>query len=78
VSLYAVPDDAGSVHYHRDESGTVRGYRVRRDFCGTFMIGDVPDGEQFVEIPQYEVEPLSFDELAERHARERSSVGETG
>ena len=38
------------------------------------MIGDVPDGTQFTEIPDYTVEPLSFDEIARRHAEERSSA----
>jgi hypothetical protein len=69
ASLYAIPDGATPVHYHRDDAGVVRGYRVPTDFCTTFAIGDVPDGEQFVEIADYAVEALAFDEIAERHAR---------
>ncbi len=72
TSLYAVPEGVPSVHYHRDEHGTVRGYEVPRNFCGTFMIGDVPDGTQFTEIPNYTVDPLSFDEIAQRYAASRS------
>lgn len=71
TSLYAVPQGEPSIHYHRDDQGTVRGYSVPRDFCGTFMIGDVPDGELFVEIPNYAVEELEFDEIARRHASHR-------
>jgi hypothetical protein len=69
TSLYAIPDGAPSVHYHRDQQGHVAGYRVPPDFCTTFVIGDVPDGERFVEHPDYRVTALSFDEIAERHAR---------
>lgn len=71
TSLYAIPQDATPVHYHRDEAGNVAGYRVPDDFCATFRIGDVPDGERFVEIPDYSLTPLSFDEMARRHRAER-------
>lgn len=64
TSLYAIPEGADSVHYYRSPEGTVEGYRVPMDFCTTFAIGDVPRGERFVEIPDYRVEPLSFDEIA--------------
>lgn len=75
TSLYAVPKGIPSVHYHRDDDGTVRGYEVPRNFCATFLIGDVPQGTQFTEIPDYTVEPLAFDEIAQRHSQERQSVG---
>jgi len=75
TSLYAVPQGIPSVHYHRDEDGTVRGYTVPRNFCATFMIGDVPQGELFTEIPDYSIEQLSFEEIARRYAEERASVG---
>lgn len=68
TSLYAIPEGADSVHYYRAPDGTVEGYRVPNDFCTTFAIGDVPQGERFVEIPDYRVEALSFEELADRHA----------
>jgi hypothetical protein len=74
TSLYAVPQGVPSVHYHRDAEGTVRGYEVPRNFCGTFMIGDVPDGTMFTEIRDYRIEPLSFDELSALHAAERASA----
>jgi len=66
TSLYAIPDGADSVHYYRDPDGTVEGYRVPTDFCTTFAIGDIPRGERFVAIPGYRVEPLSFEEIAQR------------
>lgn len=72
TSLYAIPADATPVHYHRDAEGHVAGYRVPDDFCATFRIGDVPDGERFVEIPDYSLTPLSFDEMAARHRLERA------
>lgn len=65
-SLYAVPVGFPSRHYHRDAEGVVRGYEVRRDFCARFMIGDVPAGEPFVEISDYDVERLDFDEIQRR------------
>jgi hypothetical protein len=71
TSLYAIPEGSPSVHYHRDECGTVRGYRVAEDFCTTFSIGDVPDGEPFVEIADYTVQELDFDQIAQRHALDR-------
>ena len=75
TSLYAIPEGAPAVHYHRDDAGTVRGYRVPMDFCTTFVIGDEPPGERFVEIPGYSIEALSFDQIAERHARDRVALG---
>jgi hypothetical protein len=68
-SLYAIPEGADPVHYHRAEDGKVTGYRVAADFCTTFAVGDVPRGEPFVEIPDYAVEALSFEEIAQRCAR---------
>lgn len=77
TSLYAVPQGVPSVHYHRDDAGTVRGYEVPRNFCGTFMIGDVPDGTLFTEIPDYVIEPLPFEEIARRHQMERTEAATT-
>jgi hypothetical protein len=73
ASLYAVPGDTTPVHYYRSPEGAVSGYHVPSNFCTRFAIGDVPDGEPFVEITDYGVTPLSFEELRERHERERSS-----
>jgi hypothetical protein len=68
-SLYAIPLGADPVHYHRHPDGTVVGYRVPSDFCTTHDLGAVPAGEPFVELPDYDVEPLGFDELAARAGR---------
>jgi hypothetical protein len=68
ASMYAIPDGATTVHYHRDDAGTVRGFRVPDDFCTRFAIGDVPDGELFTEIPGYSVRPLTFEEISDRGA----------
>jgi hypothetical protein len=73
-SLYAIPDDATPVHYHRSPEGTVTGYEVASDFCTTFKIGDVPEGRPFEEIVDYAVEPLTFEQLAARHAQERATA----
>lgn len=77
TSLYAIPEGAAPVHYYRDpEAGTVTGYEVPEGFCTVFNIGDVPEGRRFVEIPDYTVEQLSFDELARRHqAMQRQLAG---
>jgi len=74
-SLYATPVGAPSVHYYRSPEGVVEGYRVPSNFCTTFRIGDVPNGERFVSIADYSVQPLSFDEIAERHAADRRMFG---
>jgi len=66
TSIYAIPDDATPVHYHRSPDGTVRGYEVPSNFCTTFNIGEVPDGEPFIEIPNYSIQALTFEEIAER------------
>lgn len=68
TSLYAIPEGAPPVHYYRAPDGTVTGYRVPEDFCTRFAIGEVPDGEPFVEIADYSVTPLSFEEITERSA----------
>jgi len=73
TSLYAIPEGATPIHYYRDpEDGTVAGYEVPSDFCTRFNIGDVPQGKQFVEIRDYSIEPMSFDEIAAQHAAVRS------
>lgn len=75
TSLYAIPAGQPPIHYYRNPEGTVTGYQVASNFCTVFDIGDVPEGEKFVEIPDYRVDPLSFDEMAERHAADRRAVG---
>lgn len=72
TSLYAIPDDSDPIHYHRDPQGNAAGYRVASDFCATFRIGDVPDGDRFIDIPDYSVSPLTFEEMAERYAMSRA------
>ena len=72
TSLYAIPEDQSPVHYHRSTEGTVRGYEVPDDFCATFTIGDAPEGSPFTEIVDYTVDPLSFDDIAARHAAARA------
>lgn len=75
TSLYAIPAGQPPIHYYRSQEGTVTGYQVASNFCTVFDIGDVPEGEKFVEIPDYRVAPLSFDDMAERHAADRRAVG---
>lgn len=72
TSLYAIPEGTPPVHYYRDAAGTVEGYRVPQDFCATFNIGDVPEGERFARIDGYSVTPLTFDEIERRHRAARS------
>jgi hypothetical protein len=74
TSLYAVPEDTSPVHYYRAPDGDVAGYRVPSNFCTRFSIGDVPEGEPFVEIHDYRIAPLTFDEIAGRHARQRAGL----
>lgn len=74
ASLYAIPEGAAPIHYHRDPAGAVRGYQVPRDFCTTFRIGDVPGGDCFVELPGYTVDALDFDEIAARSGRATTSL----
>jgi hypothetical protein len=69
TSLYAIPVGADTMHYYRSPEGVVEGYRVPSNFCTTFRIGDVPAGERFVELTDYHVEQLTFDEIAELHRR---------
>lgn len=71
TSLYAIPEGAPPIHYYRGPDGVVEGYRVPTDFCATFRIGDVPDGDRFVSIPDYSVPTLSFDEMAQRYTDSR-------
>jgi hypothetical protein len=74
TSLYAIPRGATTMHYYRGPNGVVEGYRVPSNFCTTFMIGDVPAGEPFVEYAEYEIQQLSFDEIADCHRLERSQA----
>jgi hypothetical protein len=74
TSLYAIPQDTPPIHYYRSPEGVVTGYRVPSNFCTVFNIGDVPNGEKFVELADYSVEPMSFEELAASHARHRRSI----
>jgi len=66
--MSAIPAGSDRVHYHIDDEGTVRGYRVDRDFFVDFNIGDRPDGEVFAEHPAYDIAPLSPDDLRRLHA----------
>lgn len=67
--LGAAPAGSGRVHYYLRPDGTVEGSRVHQDFFVEFNIGDRPDGDVFVEIPDYGIEPLTADELRARHLR---------
>ena len=71
TSLYAIPEGEKPIHYYRSPEGDVVGYRVPENFCTVFDIGDVPDGEKFIEIPNYTLAPLTFDEMAARHVADR-------
>lgn len=73
TSLYAIPAGTPPIHYYRSPEGSVTGYEVPSDFCRVFEIGHVPEGKTFVQIPDYELEPLSFDEMAARHAADRAA-----
>lgn len=73
TSLYAIPEGTPPIHYYRSPEGSVTGYQVASNFCTVFDIGDVPEGKKFVEIPDYRVEPLDFDEMAARHAADRKA-----
>lgn len=74
TSLYAIPAGQPPIHYYRAPDGTVSGYEVARNFCTVFGIGEVPEGEVFVEIPDYQVTALSFDEMARLYAEDRATV----
>ena len=68
TSLYAIPNGSQTIHYYRDpNSGSVGGYEVPSDFCTTFKIGEVPDGEPFVQYPDYQVEELTFADIEARY-----------
>lgn len=71
TSVYAIPTGTSPIHYYRSPEGVVTGHNVPSNFCTVFNIGDVPDGAVFAEIVDYQVQPLSFDELVERHAADR-------
>ncbi|KLR62225.1 protein involved in biosynthesis of mitomycin antibiotics/polyketide fumonisin [Actinobacteria bacterium IMCC26207] len=71
-SLYALAEGSTPIHFYKSPEGIVQGYEIADDFYTTFMIGDVPPGEPFVEIEDYSVEQLSFDEIASRYAASRS------
>jgi hypothetical protein len=72
TSLYAIPEGTSPIHYYRSPEGDVAGYEVPSDFCTTFTIGAVPEGEQFTGFVNYSVQPLSFEEFAERYAASRA------
>lgn len=65
--LGAAPTGSGRVHYYIRPDGTVEGSRVHQDFFVDFNIGDRPEGDVFVEIPDYDITPLTAEELAARH-----------
>lgn len=67
--MSAIPEGARRVHYYIDDDGTVEGYQVGPDFFTSFNIGEKPEGERFVSIPGYTVEPLTLEQLRERHER---------
>jgi len=67
--LSAMPAGATRVHYFRRDDGTVEGSRVGDDFFVDFNIGERPKGDVFVEIPDYDIAPLTVEELADRHRR---------
>lgn len=67
--LGAAPAGSGRVHYYMRPDGTVEGLRVPQDFFVKFNIGDRPEGDVFVEIPDYTIAPLTADELTARHVR---------
>jgi hypothetical protein len=71
TSLYAIPENTPPIHYYRSPEGVVTGFQVPSNFCTVFNIGDVPDGERFIEIPDYHVDQLSFEDIAARHAADR-------
>lgn len=72
TSLYAIPQGTSPIHYYRSPEGVVTGYKVRPNFCTVFNIGDVPEGEAFVELEDYQVPALTFDEIEARYRAERS------
>lgn len=65
--LSAMPRGASRVHYHLRGDGTVEGWNVAKDFFVTFNIGDRPEGDVFIEIPHYSIDPLTPEALSERH-----------
>lgn len=67
--MSTVPAGAPRWHYFRDAAGDVELYEVDHDFFRTFTLGERPDGRLLETIPAYDVEGLTFDELAERHRR---------
>ncbi|MEX0768891.1 MAG: phytanoyl-CoA dioxygenase family protein [Microthrixaceae bacterium] len=67
-SLYALAQNSTPIHYYKSPDGLVQGFEIPDDFYTTFMIGDVPVGDPFIEIEDYSVEQLSFDEIARRFA----------
>jgi hypothetical protein len=75
TSVYAIPEGTDPIHYYRSPEGVVTGYKVPSNFCTVFNIGDVPNGEQFVQIPDYRIDQLSFEEIAARYADDRRAVG---
>ena len=74
ASLYAVPEGSASIHYYRGPDGDVTGYEVPSNFCRRFTIGDVPEGDPFVQISDYSVSALTFDEIAARAEQGMAAV----
>ncbi|MSV84058.1 MAG: hypothetical protein F2864_00980 [Actinobacteria bacterium] len=71
-SLYALAEGSTPIHFYKSPEGLVQGFEIPDDFYYTFMIGDVPAGEPFIEIEDYSVEQLSFEEIARRYAASRA------
>jgi len=67
TSIYGIPTATAPVHYYRSPEGVVSGYNVPSNFCTTFDIGDVPDGEPFVTIEDYTIDEFTFEEIRDRY-----------
>ena len=74
TSIYGIPTGTDPVHYYRAPDGTVEGYKVPSNFCTTFDIGDVPEGEPFVTIPDYSIDELTFEQFQERYERSEAAM----
>lgn len=70
-SLYALAEGSTPIHFYKSPEGLVQGFEIPDDFYTTFMIGDIPSGEPFIEIENYSVKQLSFEEIASRYAASR-------
>jgi len=67
--LNAIPADAEPVHYFRRADGAVEGYHVDPEFFTSFNIGERPHGTPFTVVEDYQVQPLSMEELRRRQRR---------